>query len=95
MLSSVTPNISLGCFCNCWFFLTPIFYDASAVPVAYQSLYRLNFIVHLVEAYRAILFRGTPPDWLALLMLGVLAVGLLGVGLRIFVSMSYRFAEEL
>ena len=41
---------------NMLFFLTPIFYDASVVPQRYQGIYHLNPILHLVGAYRAILF---------------------------------------
>ena len=77
------------------FFLTPVFYNASMVPERYQSLYRLNPMVHLVEAYRAILLGGTWPSGLDLLSLGVLATGLLYVGHKVFINLSYRFVEEL
>ena len=77
------------------FFLTPVFYDASMVPERYQSLYRLNPMVHLVGAYRAILLGGTWPSGLGLLTLGVLATGLLVVGHTVFVNLSDRFVEEL
>ena len=77
------------------FLLTPIVYEASAVPPSYQALYRLNPMVHLIEAYRNILVRGKTPDWAALMFLGILAFILLGVGLRVFTRASYRFVEEL
>ena len=77
------------------FFLTPVFYNASMVPERYQSLYRLNPMVHLVEAYRAILLGGTWPSGLGLLSLGLLATGLLYVGHKVFINLSYRFVEEL
>jgi lipopolysaccharide transport system permease protein len=77
------------------FFLTPIFYEASSVPERYQTLYRLNPMVILIEAYRALLIHGTSPEWLSLLALGVLAIVLLGVGHRIFTRMSYRLVEQL
>ena len=32
------------------FFMTPIFYDASMIPDRYQTIYRLNPMVHLLEA---------------------------------------------
>ncbi len=77
------------------FYLTPIFYDASVVPTRYQPLYRLNPLVYLIDAYRAILIRGALPDGLSLLGLGALAGVLLWVGYTTFKWMSYRFVEEL
>jgi lipopolysaccharide transport system permease protein len=77
------------------FYLTPIFYDASAVPARYQPFYRLNPMVYLIDAYRAILIRGTLPDGLSLLGLSTLAGVLLWVGYTTFTWMSYRFVEEL
>lgn len=77
------------------FFLTPVFYDAGMVPERYQSLYRLNPMLHLLEAYRAILLGGAWPSGSNLLTLGLLATGLLFVGHRVFIRLSYRFVEEM
>jgi lipopolysaccharide transport system permease protein len=77
------------------FFLTPVFYDASAVPQRYQTLYQLNPMAHLVNAYRGVLIDGRSPDWFAMLGLAGLAAGLLYIGLRIFMRASYRFAEQV
>jgi len=77
------------------FFLTPIFYDASAVPERYRLLYRLNPMVSLLEAYRAVFIGGRQPDWLSLLGPCLLSLGLLYVGCRILSRVSYRFVEEL
>ena len=85
----------LGVLLQLLFFLSPVFYDASTVPARYQPLYRLNPLVHLIDAYRAVLLRGTLPEGLPLLVLGVVAVGLLYVGLKVFTQTSYRFVEEL
>lgn len=76
------------------FYLTPVFYDASAIPLRYQAIYRLNPMVHLVDAYRAILLKGSLPDPMSLLGLSLMAIGLLVVGYKIFVRASYRFVEE-
>ena len=81
---------------NLLFYLTPNFYDASSIPVLYQPLYRLNPMVHLIEAYRAILIRGALPDHLgSLLVLGLGATGLLAFGYMTFMRASYHFVEEL
>lgn len=85
----------VGVFLRLLFFLTPVFYDSSVVPDRYQAVYRLNPLVHLMDAYRAVLLKGTLPEWPALLVLALLTGGLVYVGLRLFAQMSYRFVEEL
>ncbi len=77
------------------FYLTPIFYDASAIPVRYQLLYRLNPMVHLINAYRTILIQGKLPEGLPLLFITVLSGSLLFFGYLIFRRASYKFVEEL
>jgi ABC-type polysaccharide/polyol phosphate export permease len=52
-------------------------------------------MVHLIDAYRAMLMRGELPARLSLVMLGVLAAGLFSLGYMIFMRTSYRFVEEL
>ncbi|MCB8926166.1 MAG: ABC transporter permease [Ardenticatenaceae bacterium] len=77
------------------FYLTPIFYDASQFSSQIQWLFHLNPLLILLDAYRAILIYGQPPDFLALGLLLVLSVALLAVGYRLFLQTSYRFVEEL
>ena len=85
----------LGLALQLCFFLTPVFYDAAAVPQRYQTLYHLNPMAQLVTAYRGILIEGRAPDWWSLLVLLLFAGGLLCIGLVIFKRTSYRFAEEV
>jgi lipopolysaccharide transport system permease protein len=85
----------LGLALQLCFFLTPVFYDAAAVPQRYQTLYHLNPMAHLVTAYRGILIEGMAPDWGSLLVISLLAGGLLYIGLVIFERTSYRFTEEV
>jgi len=81
---------------NLLFYLTPVFYEASAIPMRYQSLYWLNPMVGLIDAYRAILAHGTLPNHLiSLLVLGLCATALLVYGYVTFRRASYRFVEEL
>jgi len=78
-----------------FFFLTPIFYDGSRIPTALQPVYNLNPLLHLLDAYRAILMDGAWPEWQPLLLVGL--GGLLSVWLAraYFIRESYRFVEEL
>lgn len=77
------------------FFMTPIFYDASMIPDKYQTLYRLNPMVHFVEAYRSVLLDGKGINWWAIAVIGVFSILLLFVGRSLFLRLSYRFVEEL
>jgi len=85
----------LGVFLMLLFYLTPVFYDASILPARYQAFYRLNPMMHLITAYRAILIHGNLPDLGALLALGVLVGVLLWLGHMVFKRASTRFVEEL
>ena len=78
-----------------FFYLTPIFYDASAVPEQYQLIYRLNPMLHILDAYRAILIRGELPAWLPMVVLTAVSAILLLLGYRTFLNASYTFVEEL
>jgi len=80
---------------NLLFFLTPIFYKSSDLPVQYQSLYRLNPMVYLLEAYRAILLSGDLPDAIGLLVLSVPTIAILFLGYRVLRRASDHFVDEL
>lgn len=77
------------------FYLSPIFYEASAIPPQYQLLYRLNPMVTLVEAYRSILMQGKFPGFLSLLLLSLVSIALLWIGYVVFRRARSQFAEEL
>jgi lipopolysaccharide transport system permease protein len=86
----------LGVLLQLLFYLTPIFYEISAIPAPYQALYRLNPMMHIIDAYRAILLHGKLPEHVASLgVLGLLAIGLLIFGYGHFTRVSYRFVEEV
>ncbi len=85
----------IGVFLLLLFYLTPIFYDGAAIPERYQPIYRLNPVLHLLEAYRNILIWGVSPHWRTLFVLGGVSAVLLVVGYRLFVRASYTFVEEL
>ncbi len=86
---------TLGVVLQMVFYLTPIFYDISSVPKQFQPFYQLNPMVPLLGAYRAILLKGTQPDWLALLIVSLVVAALLPIGLGIFRKQSTTFVEEL
>jgi lipopolysaccharide transport system permease protein len=85
----------LGIFLLLGFYLSPVFYEPSAIPASYQSIYRLNPMVVLIDTYRRILISGQPPDGAALLSLAVISAVLLWLGYLVFERSSLRFVEEL
>jgi lipopolysaccharide transport system permease protein len=77
------------------FYLAPVFYQVSAIPAAFQDWFRLNPIVPILEAHRAVLLGGQVPDWGSL---GIVAGGslvLLAVSGKIFARAAYSFADEI
>ncbi|MBD0341279.1 MAG: ABC transporter permease, partial [Microcoleus sp. Co-bin12] len=86
---------TLGVLLQMLFYLTPIFYDLNSVPKEFQPLYQLNPMVPLIEAYRAILLKGTQPDWQVLLIVSLVVAVILPIGLAIFRRQSNTFVEEL
>jgi lipopolysaccharide transport system permease protein len=85
----------VGVFLFLFFYLTPIFYNSEVIPDKYQMLYRLNPVLQLLEAYRAILLNGTCPSVSSLLLVGGASVVCLFFGYHVFKRASYRFVEEL
>lgn len=77
------------------YFLTPIFYDASMVSGPGRAVLSLNPMLHIVEAYRAVLVEGRWPDWGPVLAVLFVSLVLLWLAARHFRLSSYRFLEEI
>jgi lipopolysaccharide transport system permease protein len=84
---------TMGFVTQLWMFATPIAYPSSLVPEQWRTLYALNPMVGVVEAFRwALLGIETPPG--PVLGASVAAVALLLVGgLFFFKRMEQRFAD--
>jgi lipopolysaccharide transport system permease protein len=85
----------LGVLLQLLFFLTPIFYDASAIPERHRWLLGLNPMTYLVDAYRAVLVDRRLPDWRFLCVLGFCSMVLLLLGYAVFMRARYRFVEDV
>lgn len=77
------------------YFVTPIFYSVAAIPDGAMRILALNPMLHIIEAYRAVLIRGEWPDWSALAVVA-LAAGLgLGLAVAFFRRASLSFLEDV
>ena len=78
-----------------WLYATPICYPEEMVPEKYLSIYRLNPVTPIVNAYRDVLYWGRTPDLTTLLL--AVGIGLITIfaGVLIFGRLQRRFAEEL
>jgi ABC-type polysaccharide/polyol phosphate export permease len=77
------------------YYITPIFYDSSAIPQKYLTFLMWNPMTHVVSAYREVLMNGKTPNLQILLWLAATSLGVLLVGYYYFKRASYRFLEEL
>jgi ABC-type polysaccharide/polyol phosphate export permease len=79
-----------------WFFMTPIFYQASdLLSEGARWLFILNPVASIVTAYREILLYGNVPDGLFMVRVAAQAVVVAIVGGLVFLRFSGRFVEEL
>ena len=76
-----------------WMFMCPVVYPLSAVPEKYQTLYLLNPMAGLIEAWRTVLVLGEFPE-ARLLVSGLIGTGLiLSVGYWLFKRLEMQFAD--
>lgn len=77
------------------FFVSPIVYDVSLIPVRYRFLYSLNPVTRLMEFARDMLLgRQLPTAFDSVVILIDIGI-LLVIGAAIFRSLEPKFAEEL
>ncbi len=75
-----------------WLYATPIIYPVTSVPERFRSLYFLNPMAGVMEAYRAVLLYQKLPDAYFYLSAGVALVCLL-FGYWFFKRVEFQFAD--
>jgi lipopolysaccharide transport system permease protein len=75
-----------------WLYASPVIYPVSVVPVRFRSLYFLNPMAGVIEAYRAVLLHGKAPD-LYLLGSAFAALAILLAGYGFFKRVEFQFAD--
>jgi len=76
-------------------FLSPIFYSPDRIPEAFQGVYFLNPLAHLLEMSKDCLFQGLPPAWGRLAALTAGAFVFAWLGHRWFQRTRVGFADVL
>lgn len=100
ILSSITVYIrDLEYFINVlmmlWFYLNPIVYSADLIPKKLQPIFNLNPMLHIINAYRDILYSQKLPNLKNLGILALTCIIIFYLGLKIFKKSERGFAEEL
>ncbi len=86
----------MGVFVTVWMFATPIFYPPQMViDKGYGWMLAWNPMHWLITSYREILIFGHWPDWLLLGRFGLIAVLVMFLGSRFFLSQKPQFPDLL
>jgi ABC-type polysaccharide/polyol phosphate export permease len=78
-----------------WMFVSPVVYPVSLIPERYRTLYMLNPMASIMEAYRSAMLFGTLPSPATLAPALIVAVGVLVVGYVYFKAVEPRFADVM
>lgn len=76
-------------------YLTPVFWDSNLIQEPYRTIFRLNPLAGLLNAYRGILLHHRWPEFGPLAALGLCAIVVLSVGYVLFMRARDGFVEEL
>jgi ABC-type polysaccharide/polyol phosphate export permease len=77
-----------------WFFATPIIYPITLVPENLRTIYYLNPMTGIIQAYRLVLLYSKPPDE-AFLFSVFVAIIALAAGYWFFKRLEFRFADVI
>lgn len=78
-----------------WMFLTPIIYPLSAVPARLRPFYSLNPMVGVIENFRAVILRGSSPDFRTLLVSAAVSIVLLFFSYLYFKRVEATMADVI
>jgi lipopolysaccharide transport system permease protein len=77
------------------FYVTPVFYSASAVPSSYRWMMQLNPMARIIAVNRGLLIDGQLPDALPFLGLAAVCGAICWCGLFVYGKASPSFVDEL
>lgn len=85
----------MGIITMAWMYLTPILYTADIVPDSIKTVFNLNPMTPIIEAYQQILYYKQIPDMDTLMQAAIIGVIALVIGCLGFEKMQRKFVEEL
>ena len=86
----------MGILSMAWMFMTPIMYSLEEqVPAQYHTLFYINPMTSIVEAYRAIMYSGGVPRLDTLGIAAGMGIVFLVLGFLIFGKLKKRFSEVM
>ncbi len=85
----------LGIIAMAWMFMTPIMYSIDGMSAKVQTLFRLNPMTGIIQAYRDILYAGKVPQFSNLAICFGTGVVLLLIGFVVFGKLKRRFSEVM
>lgn len=85
----------LGIVSMAWMYLTPIVYSIDIIPEEYLTIFYLNPMTPIIEAYRDILYYKQEPQISTLFLAIILGITVLIAGCIAFSKLKRNFAEEL
>lgn len=78
-----------------WMFLSPVVYPVTVIPEQYRTLYMLNPMAMILEAYRSAMFLGTFPAPGLVVPAATVACLVLIAGYAYFKAVELRFADVM
>lgn len=85
----------LGPILLAWFYVTPVIYQASAIPDQFRFLFYANPMAPLIASYQRIFYAGQPPLLEHLLYGCGVGAAFFLIGYAIFYSQKFNFAESV
>ncbi len=85
----------MGLLSTVLFFMAPILYPKTALPVEFQNLLYLNPLTYIIEQFRAVVLWGELPNWNGLALYGIVSVAIAWMSLAWFQKPRKGFADVL
>ena len=88
-------NLAINFLIQLWFFATPIFYSADALPDKFKIILFLNPLAFVIENIRKCVLRGSPVIWWHYLLMLTLISAIAFLSYKLFKSTEKRFADVI
>ena len=85
----------MGLLSTVLFFMAPLLYPKTVLPVEFQNLLYLNPLTYIIEQFRAVVLWGELPNWNGLALYGIASVAIAWMSLAWFQKTRKGFADVL